>query len=208
MEALSIKEKTCLLLVTDPLVLDVVRVVLTAAGYSSTVARTASEAEQLTRSGLGYRVVICDLVLPGSTTEELLSWLDTFTLGERSRVFLLDGGAVAVNMQQHLTSWSQRIVQTPIQAAYFRDLLAKMDGELDQADSPNSTLAFPTSSFPPSSLAQSAVRLRKESVLIVDDDRLLANAIRRILGEAFHVILAESLSSARLALSNNDVDVV
>lgn len=208
MQALSTKEKTCLLLITDPLVLEVVRVVLTAAGYSSTVARTPSEAEQLTRSGLKYRVVICDLVLPGSTTDELLSWLDTFTSGERSRVFLLDGGVVVENMQLHLTNWLQRIVQTPIQAAYFRELLAKMDGVLDQGGSPSSPLAFPNSSFPPSSLAQSAVRLRKESVLIVDDDRLLANAICRILGEEFQVILAESLSSARLALSNNDVDVI
>ncbi len=182
--------------------------VLDAAGYSSTVAATLTAARMAFETGPQPQLVLCDLSLPDGSGAELLEWLWETHPALCQRVFVLTGGVTDEAGRRVTSSGHFRVLPKPIQPQQLLEVLAgahKPAKPVPESLAPTNVAGMPSA---PLSSRPSNRAIRRERVLLVDDDEQLARSGRRTLSDNFDVVAVDSLGAARTALAETEYDAL
>ncbi len=182
--------------------------VLASAGYASETTATVADARRALETGAEPQLVLCDLSLPDGSGAELLDWIEKTRPSLCPRVFVLTGGPTDEAGKRVTTSGTFRVLLKPIQPRHLLEVLA--ENAKASRPAPTAHPAAPTASVSPSRPPASGPigRVRRERILIVDDDESLAHASRRILGDEFDVVVVNTVAAARTALGEGELDAL
>ena len=182
--------------------------VLAGAGYVAAIAATVADARRALEAGPEPQLVLCDLRLPDGSGAQLLDWIQETRPSLCSRVFVLTGGATDEAGKRVTTSGLFRVLPKPVQPKHLLEVLAGV-GKATRPVPTTATQNKPTSpSRPPASGPRGGPPLRKERVLVVDDDESLANTSRRILGDDVEVMVVGTAAAGRAALGDGEFDAL
>jgi len=181
--------------------------VLARAGYASETAASVAAARRALEDGPEPRSVLCDLSLPDGSGADLLDWIRETRPHLCPRVFVLTGGATDEAGKRVTTRGAFRVLSKPIQPRHLLEVL-ELDGEASRPAPPAEAAPSAPASPARSPATGRSARVRRERVLIVEDDASLALACRRILGEEFHVVVANTVAAARASLVDGELDAL
>ena len=183
--------------------------VFKSAGCAVETAASVAEARRALEAGLEPRLLLCDLTLADGSGAELLAWIEQTRPALCPRVFVLTGGACDEAGRGVISSGRFQVLRKPIPPQRLLDLLADAERPPSPPRAGTPTAADPTSpNLPAATPKTSRQPVRRERVLVVDDDASLAAASQRVLADDFEVVVAGSLDAARRALGEGEFDAL
>jgi hypothetical protein len=180
--------------------------ILERAGYAAETAGSIDEARRVLETGPEPLFVLCDLTLPDGSGAELLDWIQDTRPHLCPRVFVLTGGAIDGAGRRVTTSGVFRVLHKPIEPRQLVEVLAKEAKASGPAPSTTAPSPTPVPTRPPTTGTGGGIR--RERVLLVDDDQSLAFASRRLLRDEFDVVLADTVAAARAVLADEALDAL
>lgn len=182
--------------------------VLAGAGYASTVAATVADARRALETGPEPQLVLCDLSLPDGSGAELLEWLEQTRPALCPRVFVLTGGVTDEAGRRVTSSGRFRVLPKAVQPRHLLEVLAGAGKSALPVPAPTAAKSAPAMPSRPPASRPITSPVRRERVLIVDDDESLAGAGKRILSDDFEVVVVGTLGAARTALGDVELDAL
>ena len=189
---------TVLLVEDEPAVRAAFSRVLAAGGYVVEPAATLAAARALIAARPDFRWLLCDLTLPDGSTVGLLERLRDERPDLVARVLVMTGGA-SDDASERVQRAGFRMIEKPIAPKQLLQLLQTAPPPVPPALAPKPKRA------PTSPILPSPVRGHGARVLLVEDDRALASATARILGDAgLDIVTAHSREEAIRALAGDE----
>ncbi|MCE9580284.1 MAG: response regulator [Deltaproteobacteria bacterium] len=186
-------------------VLKVTTRLLAMAGHETLAATTLAEARAALTREPAVAAVISDLSLPDGSGGELVAWIREHRPALIPRVIVMTGSMPVGDARRELERGGVAVVTKPVPSKELLQLVA------DGATAARAAQAAPPRPRPvsPAPPLAAGPQVRRERVLVVDDDEALIAAIARILGSAgCEVVAVTTVSAGKVALAEREFDAL